>query len=142
VPQQQEIQGPHHERVLYIDDEEALVFLISKNLERLGCQVTGFTDPETALREFRSRPGDFDVVVTDISMPRMSGFELARQLLTVRPEIPIVVTSGYMRPEDQAKAQQLGIQEVVLKPCRIDDLTRAFERISAGQSSAAGSSSS
>jgi len=73
-------------------------------------------------------------------MPRLSGFDLARELLTVRLEIPIVVTSGYMRPEDQAKAEQLGIQEAVLKPCRVDELTRTFERISLGQASAVNNS--
>ena len=142
TPQMQDMQRPHSQRVLYIDDEEALVFLLSKNLERLGCQVTGFTDPEAALREFRVRPSEFDVVVTDVSMPRMSGFDLARELQAVRPGMPIIVTSGYLRPEDQAKVQQLGIEEVVLKPCRVDDLARAIARIALARAAATNSSAS
>ena len=141
-PKADETQRPHCERVLYIDDEEALVFLLTKNLERLGCQVTGFTDPEAALREFRLRPDEFDVVVTDVSMPRMSGFDLARELQAIRANIPIVVTSGYLRPEDQAKAEKLGIEEVILKPSRVDDLARAFDRIFLGRATTANNSSS
>ena len=130
APPAQEMVQPHAQRVLYVDDEEALVFLLTKSLERLGCHVTGFTDAEAALREFRLRPSEFDVVVTDVSMPRMSGFDLAREMRAVRPETPIILTSGYLRPEDQAKVQQLGIQEVLLKPCRADDVACALDRIS------------
>jgi CheY-like chemotaxis protein len=132
---------PHGERVLYVDDEEALVFLAKNRLERQGCKVTGFTDPGDALREFQRRPGDYDVVVTDISMPHMSGFDLARELLAVQPGVPIVVTTGYVRPEDEAMAEKLGIREIVPKPCRIDDLTGAFERIGIVQPAAVGGNS-
>ena len=131
---------PHRERVLYVDDEEDLVFLATNRLERRGCKVTGFTDPGKALHEFQRRPGDFDVVVTDVAMPHMSGFDLARQILAVRPETPIVMTTGYVRLEDRAAAEGLGIREIVPKPCRIEDLTGAFERLLEAQASAANSS--
>jgi len=113
-------------RILYVDDEEALVFLATRKLEHMGYKVSGFTDAENALREFRLRPDDFDLVVTDVSMPGMSGLELARELIAVRANIPIIVTSGYVRPEDEAKAEEIGIREFLLKPVTIDALTRTL----------------
>ena len=85
--------------------------------------MSGFTDAESALREFRLRPDDFDLVVTDVSMPHMSGLELARELIAVRANIPIIATSGYVRPEDEAKAEEIGIREFLLKPVTMDALT-------------------
>jgi PAS domain S-box-containing protein len=116
-------------RILYVDDEEALVFLATRKLEHMGYKVSGFTDAENALREFRFRPDDFDLVVTDVSMPRMSGLELARELIAVRANIPIIVTSGYVRPEDERKAAEIGIREFLLKPVTIDALTRTLGAI-------------
>ena len=113
-------------RILYVDDEEALVYLATRKLEHLGYKVSGFTDAESALREFRLRPGDFDLVVTDVSMPRMSGLELARELIALRPDIPVIVTSGYVRPEDEAKAEEIGVREFLLKPVKIDALVNTL----------------
>jgi CheY-like chemotaxis protein len=115
--------------VLYVDDEEALVRLTTRTLGRLGYQVTGYTDPAQALQAFRSRPQDFDVVVTDLSMPGMSGFDLARELLATRPDLPVVMTSGYLRPEDQRTAAQIGIGELVLKPTSVEGLGQVLERL-------------
>ncbi|HKE95015.1 MAG TPA: PAS domain-containing protein [Povalibacter sp.] len=117
------------ERVLYVDDEDSLVFLTSRVLERLGYQVTGFTDPREALQAFTAAPGDFDVVVTDLSMPCMSGFALARDIHALRPDIPILLTSGYVRAEDRETARQRGIREIVLKPDTIDELGHTLDRI-------------
>ena len=113
-------------RILYVDDEEALVYLATRKLEHLGYKVSGFTDAESALQEFRLRPDEFDLVVTDVSMPRMSGLELARELIALRANIPIIATSGYLRPEDEAKAEEVGIREFLLKPVTIDTLTRTL----------------
>jgi CheY-like chemotaxis protein len=91
--------------------------------------VNGFTDAESALREFRLKPDAFDLVITDVSMPRMSGLELARELLAVRANIPIIATSGYARPEDEVRAEEIGIREFLLKPVTMDVLTRALARV-------------
>jgi PAS domain S-box-containing protein len=115
------------EHLLYVDDEEGLVFLGTRVLQRLGYKVTGHTDANVALDDFRSRPNDFAAVITDLSMPRMSGFALARELMKVRPGVPIIMTSGYVRPEDQAAAEALGIHHVILKPSTADDLGRALD---------------
>ncbi|HEY5808043.1 MAG TPA: ATP-binding protein, partial [Povalibacter sp.] len=117
------------ERIMYVDDEDALVFLAERVLERLGYKVSGYTDPSQALRDFNAQPQDFDAVVTDLSMPGMSGFHLAQAVLQVRPELPIVLTTGYVRPEDKEKAGQCGIRELILKPDTIEELGRTLDRL-------------
>jgi len=119
----------HGERVLLVDDEEALVSIATRKLERLGYTVQGFTDPKTALEEFVRTPEVFDAVISDVSMPHMSGFEFARKLLETRAGIPVAMTSGYVRPEDQRKGEQLGIREFIAKPWMEDELARALERL-------------
>ena len=116
-------------RVMYIDDEEALVFLMSRVLQRSGYQVSGFHNPEQALQVLQERAGDFDVVVTDLSMPGMSGFQLARAIKEVRPDLPVVVTSGYVRPEDREVALEIGVCELVLKPDTVEELAVVLERV-------------
>ncbi|HVN87408.1 MAG TPA: PAS domain S-box protein [Candidatus Binatia bacterium] len=119
----------HGERILYIDDDEALVLLIERLLTPLGYRVTGHCDAAAALREFQRHPSDFDAVVTDLAMPGMSGFDLARAVQSLRADIPIVVTSGFVRPEDEVAARQLGIRDVVLKPDTVEELGRALDQL-------------
>jgi CheY-like chemotaxis protein len=95
-------------------------------LQRLGYQVTGHVDAAAALYDFRSRPDHFAAVVTDLSMPRMSGFDLARELLNLRPALPILMTSGYVRPEDRKAAEILGIARIIVKPSTMDHLGQAL----------------
>ena len=116
-------------RVLYVDDEEALVSVVTRKLSRLGYKVTGFTDAEAALQEFASGPGNFDAIVTDLAMPRLSGFDLLRQALTLRPNIPTVITSGYLRPEDHELARQIGVQQIILKPGTTEELGIALDAL-------------
>ncbi|HSY90306.1 MAG TPA: response regulator [Candidatus Binatus sp.] len=119
----------HGERVLFVDDEEALVFLMTQMLERLGYQVTGCTSPEEALEMFRSGPRSFDVVVSDLSMPVMSGVDLARELLQIRPGMPILIASGYFGPADNEEARSLGLPDLLLKPDTIEKLGQALHRV-------------
>jgi PAS domain S-box-containing protein len=115
--------------ILYVDDDEALVSLASRTLQRLGYQVTGCDDPVAALELFRSAPGDFDVVVSDLSMPMLHGFDLARELLSIRPQLPIVITSGYVRQEDQDAAARIGVSALILKPNTIEELGETLHRL-------------
>jgi PAS domain S-box-containing protein len=117
------------QRVLYIDDEHSLVLLVTRTLTRLDYAVTGITDPFEALKVFRSRPNDFDVVVTDLAMPGMSGFDLVREMLLIRSDIPVVMTSGYLRPEDQRTAAELGLRALILKPNTSAELGAVLNRI-------------
>ncbi len=112
---------------MYVDDEELLVYLMTRMLERLDYEVAGYTDAGQAIQAFRNDPGRFDAVVTDLAMPEMTGHDLARALLQIRPDIPIVMTSGYIREEDAAAALEAGVQEVISKPHSVDDLGRALQ---------------
>ena len=117
-------------RVLYVDDEEPLLSLARRMISRLGYSMTGFTDPKEALAAFRAHPQDFDLVVTDLLMPpHMSGFELAHELLALRPEIPVLMTTGYLRAEDQESIRAAGIRELMLKPVSLEELGRVLERL-------------
>ncbi|MBI5506746.1 MAG: PAS domain S-box protein [Deltaproteobacteria bacterium] len=129
VQQSREVRQGRGEHVLYVDDEDALVMLTTRVLTRLGYTVTGFNDPRRALEEFRSRPADFDVVITDLSMPHMPGFELAREMFAVRPDVPIVMTSGYVESEVEQAAKQLGVYAVILKPDTVDELGHVLDQL-------------
>ncbi len=123
------------QRVLFIDDEDAVVRLGTLNLTRLGYRVTGCTDPATALKEFLRDPDGIDAVVTDLSMPGMSGFDCAREMLVIRPNLPIVLTSGYVRPEDEAQAREIGIRAVCSKPAALNELGVTLAKLLAGTAS-------
>jgi PAS domain S-box-containing protein len=110
------------ERILYLDDEESLVILAKRMLERMGYHVTGFNDAEKALAAFAAAPQDFDLVLTDLSMPGMSGMEVSRQVLQIRPDIPVLLATGYVRNEDVEQARAIGIREVIWKPQTIGEM--------------------
>ncbi len=114
------------ERIMYVDDEEALVLLMDRALTKRGYQVSGFSTPAEALKAFSERPDDFDVVITDLSMPGMPGPQLASRLREVRKDVPIILTSGYIRPEDRDMATQLNINQVVYKSNTVDQLAEAL----------------
>ena len=117
------------QRVLYVDDEEALVLLATRVLSRLGHSISGFSDPAAALAALRADPKGYDVMVTDLSMPQMSGFELAREARALRPDLPVLMTTGYISVEDEITARELGIREVVLKPVTMDELGRLLDTL-------------
>jgi CheY-like chemotaxis protein len=117
------------QRVLYVDDEEALVSLARRALSKQGHTISGFTDPKEALAEFRAHPHDFDIVVTDMSMPRMSGLEVAREVLALRPQIPVLMATGYLGAADEAAARDAGIRELIIKPLTMDEMAAALGRV-------------
>lgn len=115
--------------VLYVDDEESLVYLITRVLQRLGYRVAGFTDANEALAAFRSDPAAYEAVVTDLSMPGMSGIEFASQVLSLRPEVPVVMTSGYVRPKDRESVMKTGVRDLLLKPNTVEELGEVLHRL-------------
>jgi CheY-like chemotaxis protein len=125
----------HGEHILYVDDEESLVYLAVRSLERGGYRVDGFTRVKEALLAFRAKPQDYDLVITDYNMPGMSGMELAEQLMIIRPDAPIALTSGYLRPAEMATARALGIREVIPKPYLIEELGPLVRRMLSSRSS-------
>ena len=112
------------ERILHVDDEEALVLLTGRLLKGLGYRVSGFTDPHEALRAFEAQPNEFDAVITDITMHAMSGFDLVREIRRTRADVPVVVMSGYFRADDLRDAETLGLGALLVKPDSIDELGR------------------
>lgn len=116
-------------RILYVDDEDAQLYLGKRLLARMGCRVAVFNDPLAALQAFREQPNDFDLVITDLSMPQLSGMDLVRELRALRAQLPIIMTSGYMSPEDQAAARRLGVTEVVGKPAVAQNWRDALDRL-------------
>ena len=132
LPAPSEVPLGNGERILYVDDEEDLVLVIKRRLERMGYVVTGYSDPCQALELFRARPLDFDAVITDVSMPRLPGAELAHAVQQIRPDVPVIMASGYLRPEDLEAAARLGIRELISKPYDLAELGRALHRIFAG----------
>ena len=115
-------EGGRGERILYVDDEQSLVILAKRMLERMGYHVTGFNDANEALAAFAAAPQDFDLVLTDLSMPGISGMEVARQMLQIRPDIPVLLATGYVRTEDVEQARAIGIREVIWKPQTIGEM--------------------
>jgi len=116
-------------RILYIDDEEPLVLLAVRHLKRLGYEVTGATDAHEALEIFRRDPNGFAAVMTDLNMPSMSGLELAKVALSIRADIPVIVTSGFVSDELRSKAEAAGVHHVVYKPSTVEELANAVHQI-------------
>ena len=119
--------------ILYVDDEEGIILLMQRLLERQGYRVSGYTDPREALAAARANAGQFDLVVTDYNMPYMSGLELAQALREIRADLPVVLTSGYLTEELRAKAPAAGIRELIYKPNTVDELCAAVARFANAQ---------
>jgi CheY-like chemotaxis protein len=118
----------HGERLLYVDDEDQLAILALRGLQRLGYEVTAFHDARQALDAFHAQPSGFDVVITDLAMPGMNGLAFAAEIRRLGNDAPVIITSGYLRPQDIEAAQRLGIRELVRKPTSIDNLARSIQR--------------
>ncbi|OPZ59876.1 MAG: Wide host range VirA protein [Deltaproteobacteria bacterium ADurb.Bin510] len=116
------------ERILVIDDDIGIAEMEQQLLERLGYSVTAFTDSRAALSHFEAEAGAYDLVVTDQTMPELSGAELVRQMLAIRPQLPIILCTGFSSEVDGAKASELGVRELVMKPIETVHLGQAVRR--------------
>ncbi len=104
------------ERILIVDDEQGILNHMSQTLTKLGYQVTGMSSSTKALETFRLSPQEFDLVITDQTMPAMTGDVLAQQILLFRSDIPIILCTGYSHQITKERAKTLGIRELVMKP--------------------------
>lgn len=104
------------ERILVVDDEKSIADMTKRRVERLGYQVTAKTSSLEALELFSSQPDAFDVVISDQTMPELTGENLARKLLEIRPDIPIIICTGYSSKIDAEKANFIGIRAFIMKP--------------------------
>jgi CheY-like chemotaxis protein/two-component sensor histidine kinase len=117
------------ERILFVDDEEELVRLAEDLLPRLGYKVIGMTDSMEALDLFKKRSDLFDIVITDQTMPDLTGKELAKKLLCLRPDIPIILCTGYLNQIASEGMKSLGIRESILKPVDMRKIAEAVRRV-------------
>lgn len=118
-----------NERILFVDDEEMLAVMGSRMLEQLGYAVTTTTSSNAALATFKSDPQGFDLVITDQSMPDMSGAELSVQLLKIRPDVPIILCTGYSKKVTEEDAKRLGIKKYLTKPFDTKQLARVVRDV-------------
>jgi nitrogen-specific signal transduction histidine kinase/CheY-like chemotaxis protein len=120
---------PRKERILFIDDERAVVEITKTVLERLGCHVTAFTDASEALNAFIEHPDSFDLIITDQTMPGMTGTALAKEALDLRKDIPIILCTGYSETVSPKKAKEVGIRELIMKPLTKQEIAEAIRRV-------------
>jgi len=117
------------ERILFVDDEPALVKIGKQMLESLGYKVTGRTSSIEALGLFKAKADSFDLVITDMTMPNMTGDELARELIRIKPGIPVILCTGYSARINPQQAAAMGIRAFVLKPVLKMDIAQAIRTV-------------
>jgi PAS domain S-box-containing protein len=117
------------ERILLVDDEQMVAQMAARMLTRLGYEVTSQTSPTEALASFRSNPQAFDLILSDFTMPGMTGIDLARELRKDRPDIPIVLCTGFNERLLEENARELRIEEIVLKPLERSQLAELVRRV-------------
>jgi two-component system, cell cycle sensor histidine kinase and response regulator CckA len=117
------------QRILYLDDDDVLVDLAERMLERLGYRVVGFTDSSAALQALRASPDAYDLVITDMNMPGRTGLHVAREMIMIRPTLPIVLSSGHVTDELISQAKEAGVSEVLYKPNTVDEYAEAIQHL-------------
>lgn len=122
-----EISG--EETVMFVDDEPMLVNVFRQGLMRLGYKVEGFTDPRKALEYFNKNHSKIDIVLTDTTMPYMSGVDLAEKMLAIKPTMPIVLCTGFTTLISAEDARKKGIRDFVMKPIKIRDIATLLRDI-------------
>ncbi|MSQ72835.1 MAG: PAS domain-containing sensor histidine kinase [Betaproteobacteria bacterium] len=117
------------QRILYLDDDEAMVFLVKRLLERHGYGVSAHTNQREALVALREDPASFDLVVTDYNMPGMSGLEVARAVRAIRDTLPVAVASGFIDETLRREAEGAGVRELIFKPTAVEEFCRIVEQL-------------
>jgi CheY-like chemotaxis protein len=116
------------EKILLVDDEEDIAKMQQQMLESLGYQICAMTDSNELLQRFKNAPEDFDLILTDMAMPDMSGVELSQKVLAIRPDIPVIICTGYSELINKEKAKTLGIKEYILKPISKSELAQVVRK--------------
>ncbi|HUP24408.1 MAG TPA: response regulator [Thermoanaerobaculia bacterium] len=121
--------GAEGAHVLYLDNDEAQVYLAKLSLERRGFRVSGFTVTEVALRALLAASDQFDIVVTDLNMPGRSGIDVAIELARLYPSLPVLVASAYVTEKQRRQALEAGIEHLIEKPSSPQELGAAVEGV-------------
>lgn len=118
-----------NERILLVDDEESIAKIEKQMLERLGYQVTSQTSSLDAVEVFRTDPDIFDIVITDMTMPNMTGDDLAKEILSIKPNTPIIICTGFSERIDKKQAETIGIKGFLLKPVVKSDMAQMVREV-------------
>jgi len=117
------------EHILLVDDEEGIINMESKMLERMGYQVTPYSSSVEALEAFRRNYDNFDVVISDLAMPNMAGEKLASEMLKIRPNIPIILNTGFSDKLNPEIAKMIGIKGILMKPIVKSELAQTLRKV-------------
>lgn len=115
------------EHIMLVDDERDLVDVHRAFLENRGYRATGFTDAQQALQAIRQQPGEFQALITDMTMPRLTGVDLAREVLEIEPDMPIILLTGHSVLINRESAMEMGISAYCEKPIRLEDLLKELQ---------------
>ena len=118
-----------NERVLVLDDEENLATLCAEMLTEYGYQTSTETDSQKVVQSFQKNPQQYDLLITDQTMPNLSGTELSKQLLQLRPDLPIILCTGYSAKASATEAQRIGIREFCMKPLALPQLVKTVRKV-------------
>jgi len=117
------------ERILLVDDEEDLVDVFTQTLENLGYHITARTSAPQALGSFRAGPHKFDLVITDQTMPKMTGLELTEEIKRLRPDIPVILYTGFSEEITPEKAEKTGVSALLMKPLLVSEMAKTVRRV-------------
>ncbi len=117
------------EYILFVDDEQEITFMGKKMLENLGYKVTIKTDSLSALEEFKSNPNKYSLLVTDQTMPRMFGTELAVRMKEIRPDLKVIIITGYIDKLSEDMITEAGISEIIMKPLILSDFSKIIRKV-------------
>ncbi len=117
------------ETILFVDDEISIVNMVQRMFERLGYKVQTTTTPQDALDRFALNPDHFDLVITDMTMPQMTGISLSEKLMEIRPDIPVIICTGYSALVDEEKAKELRLAAFVMKPINMRETAQTIRKI-------------
>jgi CheY-like chemotaxis protein/anti-sigma regulatory factor (Ser/Thr protein kinase) len=118
-----------HENILLVDDEPAVVRLEQQMLERLGYKISSHTSSLDAVEVFRSNPDAFDIIITDMTMPNMTGDQLAKEILSIKPDMPIIICTGFSERINKEQAGIIGIKGFLMKPIIKSDMAQMVRKV-------------
>jgi signal transduction histidine kinase len=116
------------ERVLFLDDEKALVDMAKTALSKMGYKVEGYTNPEKALAAFLEKPQSFDIAISDMTMPRMSGLEFTEKVKKIR-DIPVIICTGHSSFNEESRAKDIGISDILMKPVTMGEVAKTIRGV-------------
>jgi CheY-like chemotaxis protein len=117
------------ETILVVDDEISIVNMVQRMFERLGYKVETAITPQDALDRFALNPDHFDLVITDMTMPQMTGVNLSEKLMDIRKDIPIIICTGHSALVDEDKAKELGLAAYVMKPINLSEIAQTIRKV-------------